>query len=195
MEHTLKYTGVWKAPGEDGLPAGFLRACGAPLYQAIAAIATSSFQVGHFPDCCKSARVVVLQKPGKSPEVRRTPGGWRPISLLSTVGKVLEATIGERIASAAEAHNVLPDGQMGNRKGRSTEIAVRMVTATVQEAWRHGGVASLLQLDIKGAFDTVNHTRLLDTLRKQRFPHWVVQWVHSYITGRTATLQFPVEPP
>jgi hypothetical protein len=194
VEQTLRYTGAWKAPGDDGLPVGFLRACGPPLYHTLAAIATASFQVGYFPTCCKTAKVVVIQKPGKPPEARQTPGGWRPISLLSTVGKVLEAIIGARIASAAEDHNVLPEGQMGNRRGRSTETAIRMVTATVQEAWRHGGVASLLQLDIKGAFDTVNYTRLLDTLRKQRFPHWLVQWVRSYITGRTAVLQFDGQP-
>jgi retron-type reverse transcriptase len=42
-------------------------------------------------------------------------------------------------------------------------------------AWRYKVVASLLQLDIKGTFDTVNHTRLLYTLQLQGFPLWIVQ--------------------
>jgi hypothetical protein len=112
---------------------GFLRACSPPLYYTLAAIATASFQVGYFPTYYKTAKVVVIQKPRKPPEVRQTPGGWRPISLLSTVGKVLEAIIGTRITSATEDHNVLLEGQIGNRKGRSTETVIRMVTATVQE--------------------------------------------------------------
>jgi hypothetical protein len=48
---------------------------------------------------------------------------------------------------------------MGNRANRSTELAVRLVVAQVQEAWRQKATASLLQLDISGAFDTVNHVR------------------------------------
>jgi hypothetical protein len=46
---------------------------------------------------------------------------------------------------------------MGNRRGRSTDLAVRMVIEAATEARRNGGVASLLQLDIKGAFDVVHH--------------------------------------
>ena len=70
----------------------------------------------------------------------------------------------------AEEHQLLPEGQMGNRRGRSIELAVRMVVEAARAAWERDIVASLLQLDIKGAYDRVNHTRLLNTLRKQGFP-------------------------
>ena len=56
--------------------------------------------------------------------------------------------------------------------------------------WDQGAMASLLQLDIKGAFDTVNYTRLLDTLRSQGFPIWVVRWVHSFTSERQSRLMF-----
>jgi len=86
----------------------------------------------------------VIGKPGKPPEIRKTPGGWRPISLLSTVGKILEAAIGERMAAAAEAANILLEGQIGNRKGRSTDLVVRVLTKAVRAAWSQKAVASLL---------------------------------------------------
>ena len=63
--------------------------------------------------------------------MQKTPGGWCPIALLSTVGKVLKAIIGERIAKAAEEQQILPKGQMGNRKGRSTALAIQLVTEAV----------------------------------------------------------------
>ncbi len=75
-----------------------------------------------------------------------------------------------QIARVAEEQQLLPEGQMGNRPGRLTELAIRIVTEAVYIAWGHGAAASLLQLDIKGAFDAVNHTRLLDTLREKGFP-------------------------
>jgi hypothetical protein len=156
------------------LPIGFLKACGDPLNAVLAALTTRCFQLGWFPSRFKRAKTVVLQKPGKPPATYRTPGGYRPIALLPTIGKVIEAVVARRITTVAEAYGLLPVEQMGNRAYRSTELAIRLVVAQVQEAWRQRATASLLQLDISGAFDTVNHTRLLATLRELGFPRWIV---------------------
>ena len=169
---------------------GFLKACGDPLYAVLAALATRCFQLGWFPSRFKRAKTVVLQKAGKAPEVYKTPGGYRPIALLPTLGKVIGAVAARRITTAAEVYGLLPAEQMGNRAHSSTELAVRLVVAQVQEAWRQKATASLLQLDISGAFDTVNHTRLLATLREQGFPRWIVLWVRAWLTDRVALLHF-----
>jgi hypothetical protein len=193
VQEILRNTSAWKAPGLDDLPIGFLRACGKPLADALAAVATASLTLEYFPLRFRCAEVVVLSKPGKTGKVLHTPGAYRPIALLSSIGKVIEKAMGERIAAAAEKYNLLPQGQMGNRPGRSTELAIRMVTDAVYTAWKHGATTSLLQLDIKGAFDTVNHIRLLDTLRKAGYPMWVVRWVRSFLETRTARLRFDGE--
>ena len=62
-------------------------------------------------------------------------------------------------------------------------------------------MATLLLVDILGAFDIVNPLRLLDILRKKRLPYWVVQWVQAFITTWSTTLviqghemaSFPIE--
>ena len=156
-----------KAPGEDWLQTGFLKACGRPFRQAIARIAEDSFRLKHFPRCFRSAQVVVLRKPGKTLQQQQQAGAWRPISLLSCIGKIIEALIGDRLADEVEATGLLPEGQMGNRRQRSTKLAIRVVTKTVHTAWKLGRTASLLQLDLKGTFDTVNHNLLLDTLHNK----------------------------
>jgi hypothetical protein len=73
----------------------------------------------------------VLQKPGKPPATYWTPVGYRPIALLPTIGKVIEAIVAKRVTEAAEANNLLPEEQMGNRAYRSTELAIRLVVAQV----------------------------------------------------------------
>jgi len=98
--------------------------------------------------------------------------------------------VAKRVTEAAEAYGLLPAEQMGNREHRSTELAVRLVVAQVHEAWRQKAAASLLQLDISGAFDTVNHIRLLSTLRQQGFPRWLVLWVRAWLSNRVAILHF-----
>jgi len=60
------------------------------------------------------------------------------------MGKVLETIIAARLAKAAEDNGLLPEGQFGNRRGRSTEVAVRFVVIAIRTAWAWGGKASLL---------------------------------------------------
>jgi hypothetical protein len=133
---------------------------------------------------------VVLQKPNKPPAAYRSLEGYRPIAILPTLGKVVEAIAARKITAAAQAYSLLPTEPIGNREHRSTELAIRLVVAQAQEAWRQKAAASLLQLDISGAFDTVNHIRLLATLRSQGFPQWLVLWVRAWLTGRVAVLHF-----
>jgi hypothetical protein len=193
IAHILKTTGAWKAPGPDLLPTGFLKACKAPLAKLLAELATACLQRGHYPTQFRAAKVVVLRKPGKTIAQQQTAGAYRPISLLNSMGKVIEKAISSRIAAAAEEQGLLPETQMGNRPDRSTDLAIKLVVDATHTAWRHGAVASLLQLDIKGAFDTVNHTRLLYTLQQQGFPLWIVRWVRSFLDRRTASLYFDGE--
>jgi hypothetical protein len=96
-----------------------------------------------------------LPKPNKTIAQKATPGAWRPISLLNTIGKVVEAAFARRITNVAEAKHLLPDGQMGNRRGRSTDLAIKMVIKAAIEARRSDGIVSLLQLNIKKAFNAV----------------------------------------
>jgi hypothetical protein len=70
---------------------------------------------------------VVLQKPGKTPEIYRIPGGYRPIALLPTIRKVIEAIVARRITKAVEAYGLLPTKQIGNREHRSIELTIRLV--------------------------------------------------------------------
>jgi hypothetical protein len=66
---------------------------------------------------------------------------------------------------------------------------LELVTEQVRTIWKSKNhVASLLSLNIVGAFDTVNPTRLLDILWKKGLPGWIVRWVRAFITGRTTTL-------
>jgi hypothetical protein len=76
---------------------------------------------------------------------------------LNIVGKIVKAAFARRITNVIKAKHLLPDGQMGNRRERSTDLAIRMVIKAATEARKSGGIASLLQLNIKKAFDAVHH--------------------------------------
>jgi hypothetical protein len=101
--------------------------------------------------------MTVLPKPNKIIAQKATPGAWRPISLLNTIGKIVEAAFARRITNVAKAKHLLSDGQMGNKRERSTDLAIRMIIEAATEARKNGGIASLLQLNIKKAFDAIHY--------------------------------------
>lgn len=70
------------------------------------------------------AKIVPLRKTGKSAEM---PQGYRPISLLSTLGKALESVVAERISALAEEHSLLPKNHFSGRKQRSTIQALTIL--------------------------------------------------------------------
>ena len=106
-----------------------MKACGKLLYRVLAVLATRCLELGWFPGRFKRAKTVVLQKPRKPPAAYQTVGGYRPIALLPTLGKVIEAIVACRVTVATKAYRLLTDEQIGNREHRSTELAVRLVVA------------------------------------------------------------------
>jgi hypothetical protein len=176
-----------KAPGEDGIPNRFLTELGKPLSSALAELFQQCLKTGYYPVHFRKAQTVILRKPGKTSYDE--PGSWRPIALLSTIGKLLETLIAKRLSSTAEKHNLISRTQMGNRPGRSTETGLQLVIEQVHSTWlskKH--VASMLSLDISGAFDTVHHGRLLDNLRLKTIPGWLIRWTQAFLHNRTTTL-------
>ena len=126
------------------------------------------YRLSIHPTAFKRAITVFLRKLKK--EDYSDPKVYRLIVLLNTLGKALEAVVAERIRFAAETHALLPDTQIGGRRIRSTETALQLITNKIYTIWgvkRHR-VATLLSLDISGAFDRVSHTRLIYNLRKRR---------------------------
>lgn len=78
------------------------------LAKMLANITSVCFTLEHFSRRFPAALVVVLRKPGKTIEQQKEAGAYRPISLLSSVGKLIEAALTERIAQAAKDVELSP---------------------------------------------------------------------------------------
>ena len=115
---------------------------------------------------------------------------WCPIALLNTTGKLMEAIAAARLSKIAEEAGLLPDIQMGFRKGRSTEAALFLLTSQVEKVWKEGMVASLLSLDISGAYDRVLPKILQQILKRKGIPAWLASWIYSFCDKCSTTLVF-----
>jgi hypothetical protein len=133
IERSLQAAKGSTAPGEDGLPTLVWKQLWKYLKHFIAEIFTASINLGYHPQRWRRAKIVVLRKPVK-PDYA-VPGAYRPISLLNTLGKLLEAVIAPRLSYLAEKHGLLPDTQFGGRPGRTTEQALLVLSNAIDRAW------------------------------------------------------------
>ncbi|KAG6996665.1 RNA-directed DNA polymerase from mobile element jockey [Fusarium oxysporum f. sp. conglutinans] len=184
VERQLWATKSWKAPGEDGLPAW--KQVWPSVKHVVLAIFQASLDEGVIPDQWRHARIIPLKKPGKDDYT--IAKAWRPISLLATLGKVLESIVAERISHAVETHGLLPTNHFGTRKQRSAEQALILLQEHIFSAWRSRQVVSLISFDVKGAYNGVCKERLLQRMKARGIPEGLLRWVDAFCSERTATI-------
>ncbi|KAI6789402.1 hypothetical protein KC331_g213 [Hortaea werneckii] len=180
----IKSTSPLKAPGPDGLPNRVLQAAADNIVGHLTIVFNQSLHIGYCPAHFRSSTTVVLRKPGK--DNYTIPKAYRPIALLNTIGKIMDAVMARRLSYLVETYHVLPNTHIGGRKLRSTEHALHMIIERIYKAWNsgRGKVASLLLLDVSGAFDNVSHERLLHNLRTRRVDEKMVLWITSFLGKR-----------
>lgn len=176
-----------KAPGTDDITNGILRQTLDILLPSLCKLFNACLRQGHCPEHFKESITVVLRKPGKDDYSQ--PKVYRPIALLNTLGKLMEAVMANRLAYLADVHHLLPSRHTGGRRLASTEHAMHFLLQRIYKAWSEGKVASLLLLDVSGAYDNVSRERLLHNLRKRRVSQSICNWVGSFLTGRSTVLK------
>lgn len=176
------------SPGHTGISSSALKASLPMLREVYTHLFNACARLSHHPLPFKQAETVALRKPNK---VAGDVGSYRPIALLDTLGKAMERLMGKRVIMLAEQYKMLPKAQMGGRKHRDTTSALELITEQIHTVWSKGGdwIASVLSLDMTGAYDHADHIRLINILRQRGLPEWIVLWVESFLSDRTSTLR------
>ena len=141
----------------------------------------SSLQSGVVPDSMKSAAVTpLLKKPSLDINILKN---YRPVSNLSS--KVLERAVASQLKAYMDYNDLHDTLQSAYNTTHSTESALLKVQNDILRTVDHSGVAVLVLLDLSAAFDTIDHSILLDRMRHQLG----INGVESYLTGRTQRIQ------
>lgn len=129
-----------------------------------------------------------MRKPGK-PSYEE-PKAYRPIALLNTLGKLLSSLIADDLSHFCETRDALPRTQFGGRPSRCTSDSMLLLTHSIKDAWRKGKVASVLFLDVQGAFPNVVKEVLIHNMRARGVPPEYIKVTERMLTGRKTKLSF-----
>jgi ribonuclease HI len=175
------------SPGADKITVSMLRAAWDIIGERVRQFYQRCLELGYHPRVFRQAEVVMIPKPNKD---QRTVKGWRPISLLSCVGKGLERLFGRRLAWLTLENKVLNPQHAGALPKRSAVDIVGCLHHDVEVALSKKQFCTMITFDIQGAFDAVLRRRLLLRLREQGWPDNVVHLVDSFMKDRCASIRY-----
>jgi hypothetical protein len=115
-------------------------------------IFNSCLKLCSFPKKWRHATVIPIPKPGRD---HSDPSNYRPISLLSSISKILERVILKRLNAFISGHNILPNHQFGFRAAHSTSHQLNRVVRHVKNTRAQEESTGVLLLDVERAFDSV----------------------------------------
>lgn len=171
-----------KSPGIDGINNQCLKALPLKGIKFLTLLINGCLNLGYFPQKFKEAKVIPIRKPNKPPE---SPSSYRPISLLSSVGKILEKVIKSELVNVIEANNILPSHQFGFRKEHNTIHPLVRIRNRVHSNFKEQKSTGMVLLDIKAAFDNVWHDGLIHKMIKFNIPIELIKIIQSFLYSRT----------
>ena len=164
-----------KATGPTSIPLNLLLLVTDLIVFPLCQIINLSFSKGIFPGKLKIVKVVPLHKGGSTQDLNN----FRPISLLSIFDKTIENIMHKRLYHFLEQNNILFENQFGFRKNNSTSYALIEITEKIKESVEKGKFGCGIFIDLRKAFDAVNHSILLKKLEHYGVRGILLQWLRS----------------
>ena len=150
-----KFFNQGKAPGADNTHSKVLRLGNTTsLFHHLAWLFTSSIQIGYIPAAWKLATLLMLLKPDKLPSLTTN---YKLISLMSSIMKLFEWVIEQRLHSCLEDIGFINKYQSGFRQNKPTNYHLFRLSQSVMESFNRGEHVVAPFLDVEKAFDSVWH--------------------------------------
>ena len=164
----------------DQIPVKIFKSISEFIVHPIVSMVNSSFQQGNFPSILKFAKITPIYKK----DCKKLCSNYRPISRLHYLGKIFERMVSNRVTAFFDKFHLFNNNQYGFRKKRSTQDAVLNFTEAVYDALNGKNHNISVLIDLKSAFDTVNHQILLKKLELYGIRGNCLAWFQSYLRDR-----------
>ena len=186
LEEALQRLKLKKSPGPDGITNEMILHLGEKSKEVLLKIFNSSWKTGSVPQCWKEADMIPIQKKGKD---KSKAQNYRPISLTSCLGKLMERLINTRLVWHLEANQLLSPEQAGFRQHRSTEDQITFIAQSIEDAFQEKKNTLTVWLDMEKAFDKVWKDGLKLKLRRCGVSGKMYTWISQYLHNRQARVR------
>ncbi|KAK4818935.1 hypothetical protein QYF61_022112 [Mycteria americana] len=175
----LHHLDTHKSMGPDEIHPRVLKELAEVLTKPLSIIYQKSWLTGEVPADWRLANVTPIFKKGR----KEDPGNYRPVSLTSVPGKLMEQIILSAITQHVEDNQGIKPSQHGFRKGRSCLTNLISFYNKVTHLMDEGKAVDVVYLDLSKAFDTVFHSILLETLAAHGLDGCTLRWVKNWLHG------------
>ncbi|KAK4830538.1 hypothetical protein QYF61_011676 [Mycteria americana] len=176
----LHHLDTHKSMGPDEIHPRVLKELADVLTKPLSIIYQQSWLTGEVPADWRLANVTPIFKKGR----KEDPGNYRPVSLTSVPGKLMEQIILSAITRHVENNQGIRPSQHGFRKGRSCLTNLISFYDKVTRLVDEGKSVDVVYLDFSKAFDTVSHGILLEKLAAHGLDGCTLRWVKNWLDGR-----------
>ena len=173
---------VSKSVGCDGISAKMMKSTACSIAPILTRLFNKSICTGELPATWKHGRIVPVPK---NPKDKNQPSGYRPISILPIVSKVIERHVKVLIEDHLERNAPISPRQWGFVSSRSTVSALIRVVDDWSRALDQGLEVCVVFFDISKAFDTVPHLLLLQKFNELGINPYLLRWLRSYLINRS----------
>jgi Reverse transcriptase (RNA-dependent DNA polymerase) len=171
--------------GPDRIQTKVIKSCQNVLADNIQHIINQSIRDKSVPQHMKITKTIPIYKNGNIEDL----SNYRPISIIPIIDKILETHINNQLISHLEENQLLFSHQYGFRKKSSTNNAIFDMITLIQSKLDKGLLSSIIYIDIKKAFDTVDRQLLLIKLKEIGLDEDALNWFQSYLNDRKQYMQ------
>ena len=172
---------VQKSVGPHSIPTDIFHLIKINLADPLSNIVNLTFTTSTYPDNLKISKTKPIFKENGS---KLECSNYRPISLLSNINKIIETLMHERLYNFLSTHHCIYNLQFGFRPGHSTNHALLSLTEEIRNALDNNLFACGIFIDLRKAFDTVDHDILLQKLDHYGIRGAANDWFRSYLSNR-----------
>ena len=169
-----------KATGLDNIPCKLLKITADVVAPSLTCIFNQSLLTGIYPSDWKLAKVTPIFKNGSKSDLNN----YRPISVIPAVAKIFEKIIYNQLYNYLNVNDLLTSCQSGFRSLHSTLTALLETSNNWCVNVDKGLLNGVIFIDLKKAFDTIDHEIILQKLAKYGVDQDALKWFKSYLTNR-----------
>ena len=171
----------YKASGPDKIPTRLLKECAKEIAPSLVLLFQASLKQSIVPTEWKHAFVTPIFKKGD----RSLASNYRPVSLTSVCGKLLEHIVYSEVMNHLNLLDILSNAQHGFCSKRSCETQLLLTVHDFASGLNDGKQTDAIILDFTKAFDKVSHKHLCTKLHYYGIRGPILDWIKDFISNRS----------